>query len=209
MDSKRIATLSVPIVVVVIIDQLTKHWIRLSPEWHNWEVIPGWLAFHYTQNPGMALGMRWASTEVISMIAIIATLGILGYVVYNRNNANLGYLLCMGLILGGAIGNIIDRLLMAQIEQYGGVLEGHVVDFIHFNLEISGYPVFPYIFNVADIAISVAIISMLLFHKKVMPVEPQSAAEEGLQPESLSSQPTTASRSSEQEVSGSDREQPQ
>ncbi|HLR33138.1 MAG TPA: signal peptidase II [Fodinibius sp.] len=179
MDRKKIATLTVPIVVVVILDQLTKHWIRLSPEWQYWEIIPGWLAFHYTQNPGMAMGMRWASTEIISIVAIIATLGILSYVVYNRNEANTGYLLCMGLILGGAIGNIIDRLVMARIEQYGGILEGHVVDFIHFNLEISGYPVFPYIFNVADIAISVAIISMLIFHNRIMPAGPKEQAARG------------------------------
>lgn len=179
MNNQKIATLTVPIFIVVILDQLTKHWIRLSPEWQNWEIIPGWLAFHYTQNPGMALGMRWASTETVSVIAIIATLGILGYVVYNRNSANKGYLLCMGLILGGAIGNIIDRLMMGYIGQYGGILEGHVVDFIHFNLEIGDYAVFPYIFNVADIAISTAIVSMLVFHNKIMPVEEDSSSAPG------------------------------
>lgn len=171
MNNKKITALVIPALLVVVLDQLSKHWIRLSPEWQNWEPIPGWLAFHYTQNPGMALGMQWASTEVISVVAIIATLSILGYVIYNRHNANMGYLFCMGLILGGAFGNIIDRLVMAKIGQYGGVLEGHVVDFIHFNLEVGGYAVFPYIFNVADIAISTAIISMLVFHKKIMPVE--------------------------------------
>jgi signal peptidase II len=171
LNNKKITALAIPALLVVVLDQLSKHWIRLSPEWQNWELIPGWLAFHYTQNPGMALGMQWASTEVISVVAIIATLSILGYVIYNRHNANRGYLFCMGLILGGAFGNIIDRLVMAKIGQYGGVLEGHVVDFIHFNLEIGGYAVFPYIFNVADIAISTAIISMLVFHQKIMPVE--------------------------------------
>lgn len=175
MDKRKFTVLTVPILVVVILDQLTKHWIRLSPEWQNWDVIPGWLAFHYTQNPGMALGMRWASTEVISIVAIIATISILAYVIYNRHSTNLGYMFCMGLILGGAFGNIIDRLIMARIGQYGGVLEGHVVDFIYFNLEVWGYRVFPYIFNVADIAISVAIISMLVFHKKIMPVEEQDS----------------------------------
>ncbi|GAA5522355.1 signal peptidase II [Aliifodinibius salicampi] len=179
MNNKKITALAIPALLVVVLDQLSKHWIRLSPEWQNWELIPGWLAFHYTQNPGMALGMQWASTEVISVVAIIATLSILGYVIYNRHNANRGYLFCMGLILGGAFGNIIDRLVMAKIGQYGGVLEGHVVDFIHFNLEIGGFAVFPYIFNVADIAISTAIISMLVFHQKVMPVEESNKKLEG------------------------------
>jgi signal peptidase II len=169
LNNRKLTALAAPAVIVVILDQLTKYWIRLSPSWQHFEIIPGWLAFHYTENPGMALGMRWASTEVISMIAIVATIGILSYVLYNRNDATKGYLFCMGLVLGGAFGNIIDRLFMARIQSYGGILQGHVVDFIHFTLTIDGYPVFPYIFNVADIAISTAIISMLLFHKKIMP----------------------------------------
>jgi signal peptidase II len=169
LKRRKLTALTVPVIVIVVLDQLTKHWVRLSPSWHNADIIPGWLAFHYTQNPGMALGMRWASTEVISGIAILATIGILSYVLYNRRNATTGYLFCMGLVLGGAVGNIIDRLLMGYLGSYGGLLQGHVVDFIHFNLTINGYPVFPYIFNVADIAISTAIITMLVFHRKIMP----------------------------------------
>lgn len=196
MNRNKLTALTVPVFVIVILDQLTKHWIRLSPRWHDWEVIPGWLAFNYTQNPGMALGMRWASTEVISVIAIVATLGILTYVLYNRDNANNAYLFCMGLVLGGALGNIIDRLIMARLESYGGILEGHVVDFIHFNLTINGYPVFPYIFNVADIAISTAIIFMLVFHKKIMPTDEVEEIEE--------KQPIPPQPSSELEFSSDD-----
>ncbi len=119
----------------------------------------------------MALGMDWFSTPVISVIAIIATIGILAYILNTMHRANKGYLFCMGLVLGGAFGNIIDRLIMAKIESYGGILDGHVIDFIHFNLTISGYPVFPYIFNVADIAISTAIISLLIFNRRILPEE--------------------------------------
>lgn len=178
MNRSKVTALAVPAIIVVVLDQLTKHWVRLSPNLHHWDIIPGWLSFNYTQNPGMALGMRWASTEVISVIAIIATIGILTYVLYNRHQATIAYLFCMGLVLGGALGNIIDRLVMAHLESYGGVLQGHVVDFIHFDLVVSGYPVFPYIFNVADIAISTAIISMIVFHKKVMPEQYTSADKE-------------------------------
>lgn len=169
MNNQKLTALVFPAIIVVALDQITKYWIRLSPGWQNFDIIPGWLAFHYTENPGMALGMRWASTEVISVIAIVATIGILTYVIYNRKEATTGYLVCMGLVLGGACGNIIDRLFMARIQSYGGFLQGHVVDFIHFTLRINGYPVFPYIFNVADISISTAIIAMLIFHKKIMP----------------------------------------
>lgn len=155
----------------MVLDQFTKHLVRISPGLQNWEILPGWLAFHYTQNPGMALGMDWATTPIISIIAILATIGILVYIVRTIDRANMGYLACMGLVLGGAFGNIIDRLIMGYVESYGGLLEGHVIDFIHFTLRIDGYPVFPYIFNVADIAISTAIITLLLFHRSILPVE--------------------------------------
>lgn len=135
------------------------------------EIIEGWLAFNFTKNPGMALGMDWLSTPVISVIAITATIGIVVYILFTLNKANYAYLACMGLIVGGALGNISDRIFMAIKGGYGGVLEGHVVDFIHFTLTIGDWAVFPYIFNVADVAISTSIIILLIFHKRIMPVD--------------------------------------
>jgi len=177
LKTKKLLILSVPALIIWIIDQLTKHWVRSSLELHRFEIIEGWLAFNYTQNPGMALGMDWISTPTISIIAILATIIILTYILKTLHHANLPYLFCMSLILGGALGNITDRLIMGYIEGYGGVLDGHVIDFIHFTLTISGTPVFPYIFNVADIAISTSIITMLVFHKKIMPVEERKSDE--------------------------------
>lgn len=176
LNKHKLFALLTPAVVVVILDQITKQLVRTTPELQNWDVIPGWLAFNYTQNPGMALGMDWFSTPVISAIAIVATIGILIYILRTMERAKKGYLFCMGLVLGGALGNIIDRLIMAKIESYGGLLDGHVIDFIHFNLTVNGYPVFPYIFNVADIAISTAIISLLVFNKRILPTEDEEGA---------------------------------
>lgn len=125
----------------------------------------------------MAMGMDWLSTPTISVVAILATIGILVYILKTLPKANFLYLLCMGLIVGGALGNITDRLFMGVVGGYGGVLEGHVVDFIHFNLTIGDTPVFPYIFNVADVAISTAIIAMLVFHKRILPEEVKDEGE--------------------------------
>jgi len=175
---KKLTALFVPAVIVVIIDQITKFEVRTDPTLHYYEIIEGWLAFNFTKNPGMALGMDWLSTPVISTIAIFATIVILGYILFNLSSANLGYLVCMGLIVGGALGNIVDRIFMGIIGGYGGVLDGHVVDFIHFTLRINDWPVFPYIFNVADMAISTSIIVLLLFHKKLMP-EPEKNDDSG------------------------------
>lgn len=180
---KKLATLFTPILFVLILDQVSKYLVRTTPELQRLDIIEGWLAFNFTKNPGMALGMDWLSTPVISSIAIVATIGILFYVLFNLGQATYAYLVCMGLILGGALGNIMDRIFMGIIGGYGGVLDGHVVDFIHFNLEIGETPVFPYIFNVADVAISTSIIILLLFHKKIMPVEDRADIPEENQPD--------------------------
>lgn len=127
----------------------------------------------------MAMGMDWLSTRTISLVAIVATVAIIAYIIYTLKKANYAYLTCMGLIIGGALGNIYDRIFMALAGGYGGVLDGHVVDFIHFTLTIGNTPVFPYIFNVADVAISTSIIIMLLFHKKIMPVEEGKEEQDG------------------------------
>ena len=122
----------------------------------------------------MAMGIDILPTYVISMISITATIGIFTYLVWTLKQAGLGYLFFMGLVLGGALGNITDRLIMGYIEGYGGLLDGHVVDFIYFSLRINDWTVFPYIFNVADIAISVSIITLLIFGKYLLPEDPKA-----------------------------------
>jgi len=169
LRNKKLLTLLIPVFIVLVLDQLTKYIVRTNAGLHRVDVVDGWLALNFTKNPGMAMGMDWLSTPVISIIAIIATIAIFVYILYTMKQANFAYLICMGLILGGALGNITDRIFMAIVGGYGGVLDGHVVDFIHFNLTIGNTPVFPYIFNVADIAITTSIIAMLLFHKRIMP----------------------------------------
>lgn len=177
--TKKLLFLFVPAAVVLIVDQITKQLVYRNPELHYVELIEGWLALNFTKNPGMAMGMDWLSTPVISVIAIVATIAIVTYILLTLKRANIAYLLCMGLIIGGALGNITDRFIMGYIGGYGGMLHGHVVDFIHFTATIGSTPVFPYIFNVADIAISTSIIVLLVFHRRIMPEEerPEQAPE--------------------------------
>lgn len=169
--AKKILVFFVPVVIVIVLDQISKYLVRTNSTLHRLDLIEGWLAFNFTKNPGMALGMDWLSTPTISTIAIIATIGITTYILLTLNKAGYAYLICMGLIVGGALGNIMDRIFMGIVGGYGGILDGHVVDFIHFYLKIGDFSVFPYIFNVADIAISTSIITLLIFHKSIMPLE--------------------------------------
>lgn len=178
LRNKKLLLLFSPALIVLVIDQITKQLVYNNPGLQRVNIIDGWLALNFTKNPGMAMGMDFLPTIGISIVAIIATIGIVTYILYTLESANFAYLLCMGLIIGGALGNITDRFIMGIIGGYGGVLEGHVVDFIHFNLTIGDWAVFPYIFNVADIAISTAIITMLVFHKRILPVEEEKATED-------------------------------
>lgn len=178
LRNKKLLLLFSPALIVLVIDQITKQLVYNNPGLQRVNLIDGWLALNFTKNPGMAMGMDFLPTIGISIVAIIATIGIVTYILYTLESANFAYLLCMGLIIGGALGNITDRFIMGIIGGYGGVLEGHVVDFIHFNLTIGDWAVFPYIFNVADIAISTAIITMLVFHKRILPVEEEKATED-------------------------------
>ena len=171
MNRTKLVALLAPAGIVLILDQITKYIIRTSPELQNKSLIEGWLRLYYTQNPGMAMGIDWLPTIVVSSIAVLAVTGILIYILRSIDQATTGYLVLMGLILGGAFGNISDRIFMGYVEGNGGVLEGHVVDFIYFSLQIKDWTVFPYIFNVADIGISVSIISLFIFSKKLIPKE--------------------------------------
>jgi signal peptidase II len=176
LQSKKILTFFLPALVVIGFDRFTKYLVRTTPAMQHWTVAPGWLNFHYTQNPGMAMGFHripvlniHISTVAVSIISIIATVAIIVYVLYTIVNARLGFLFFMGMIVGGAIGNIIDRLIMAYIGGYGGIFQGHVVDFIQFSAMINGYLVFPYIFNFADASITTAIIALLIFNRQLLP----------------------------------------
>lgn len=156
---------------VIALDQWSKYVVRTDINWQYFDVIQGWFAFHYTQNPGMALGIDILPTKVIGYITVLAIFGISIYLIRLLKSANLGQVICFGLIIGGALGNIFDRMFIAMIQGRGGFMDGHVVDFLHFTLKINNWDVFPYIFNVADVAISCSVILMLVFYKYLMPDE--------------------------------------
>lgn len=166
------------VIMVAIIDQITKWWVRTTPEIHREVLIEGMLKLHLTSNPGMAMGISWAPTWVISLVAILASGAIIWYTFSLLRVAPLGFMIAMGLIIGGAIGNILDRMYMGYVDGYGGLLSGHVVDFIYFNYIwpewmpfVGGSVAFPYIFNMADVAISVAVIVLIGGAKWLLPQE--------------------------------------
>jgi signal peptidase II len=104
------------------------------------EVVPGVLNLTFVRNPGAAFGLGTGLTWLLSGIAIVVVGVVLRMAGRLRDRA---WAVALGLLLGGAVGNLVDRLLRQP-----GPMRGHVVDF----LQLPNWPVF----NVADSAICVA-----------------------------------------------------
>lgn len=103
------------------------------------ELAGGLLTLRLVRNPGAAFGLAGGATVVFSLVAIVVVVAILRTA---RKLGSSGWALALGLVLGGAVGNLTDRLVRDP-----GPLRGHVVDF----LELPNWPVF----NLADTAICV------------------------------------------------------
>ncbi len=140
-------------IVVIVLDQWTKALVVMHlspPESKSVSVVGQYLLFYYIQNSGAAFSML-QNTAVLVILITVAML-VVGYI-YLRvlNNGPLYYKVIFGLIIGGALGNVIDRI-------HNG---GYVVDFIAFRIpQINFYFA---IFNVADACITIGVILLLVF----------------------------------------------
>ena len=135
--------------LIIVIDQLTKAWIISGLDLREIGRVPVWppiFNFTWVENRGVSFGLfgdgsaRW----MLSIFSIVVA-GILGWWALKADRRLL--VSAIGLIMGGAIGNVIDRIRF-----------GFVVDFLDF----SGTGVFPWVFNVADSAITVGVILLIL-----------------------------------------------
>lgn len=129
-------------VAVVVLDQLTKHLLESSlQEGSERKLIPG-VALVNTRNRGIAFGVDPGSNAIVSVVIGLALLALLVYFLRNATRPLLW--LPTGLLFGGAIGNIVDR-----------IREGAVTDFIKLPL---GWPPF----NLADASITIGVIILIL-----------------------------------------------
>jgi signal peptidase II len=131
--------------VVVVVDQLTKTWAVRHLVDHDDDII-GSLRLNLAHNTGMAFSRGTGLGPVIGVLALLVVVGLL--VSIGRESSAL-YTPAVGLIVGGALGNVIDRLFRAP-----GGFRGGVVDFI----DLQWWP----IFNVADICVTVGGALLLL-----------------------------------------------
>jgi signal peptidase II len=136
---------------IFVLDQLTKLWIAyaLGPgaDRHSVEIAGDWVRLSYTTNTGAAFGFLPSGSALFTVIAVVAV-PVIWY--FNRTMRPRSVLtrVCMGGLLGGALGNLTDRLR-----------HGYVVDFIDAGVGTLRWPAF----NVADSAFVLGVIALSLY----------------------------------------------
>ncbi|HYD28244.1 signal peptidase II [Brevundimonas sp.] len=135
---------------IIVVDQLTKAWVLqgVPVAYEGWvaDVLPPVFRISLVHNEGVSFGLFGdGSARWMLSIFSIAVAGVLGWWALKADRRLL--VTSIGLIMGGAIGNVIDRIRF-----------GFVVDFLDF----SGTGFFPWVFNVADSAITVGVILLIL-----------------------------------------------
>lgn len=167
---------------VLLADQALKTWIKTNMYLgQEYKIFGDWFIIHFTENNGMAFGLEFGGEFgklALSLFRIIAVIGI-GYVLHEliKRKYHRGLILNVALIFAGALGNIIDSVFYGLIYKYETLLHGRVVDMFYFPIIDSHFPTwFPFwggeelvffrpVFNIADAAISIGVIAILIFQK--------------------------------------------
>lgn len=168
--------------IVVIVDQLTKlkvkgikiPFLNLNIEGmtlgSSKQVFGNFFKITFIENPGMAFGIELGGKLTLSIFTLFATFLII-YFIYKNRNESLYLRIALGFILGGALGNLIDRIFYGAVFGYAPLFYGKVVDFFHFNIpdfNIFGKAFYSWpIFNVADISVTAGFIMILLGYNKI------------------------------------------
>ena len=195
-ESNRISTKGMAMIIIIavlLVDQLTKIWVKTHMHLHECIDITGWFKILFVENNGMAYGMELLGGKLVLSLFRIVAISVLAYYLYKevKRNANRLYVACVAMVWAGAVGNLIDSVFYGMIfnaaspfyvsyfvpfgQGYAPMLMGKVVDMLHFPLIETHYPewvpwvggnefvFFSPVFNVADACISVGFVMALLF----------------------------------------------
>jgi len=191
--------------LVIILDQATKMWVHFQMDFGSpgqIQILGDWFKLHYTTNPGMAFGMELGTEYgkmILTSFRLVAMVGI-GYYLYYliQKNTHAGYIWSIALILGGAIGNLVDSVFYgvwldnAPYNAPTPWFHGQVVDMFYFNIWEGyipewvpiwggGYTALWPIFNVADASIFIGVALILIFQNRFFP-EVKTESKEATEP---------------------------
>jgi signal peptidase II len=191
---KRLWYAALAVVVLLLVDQASKVWVKTGMQLYSSIEITSWFKIYYTENPGMAFGIQLIDTNILTIFRI-AIVGAFGYFIIKlaKRGFKQGFIICLSLILAGALGNIIDCVFYGVIfdSSYGQIatllpegggystfLHGKVVDMLYFPLIETTWPTwipvwggqdfvfFRPIFNIADSSICVSVFILLIFYRR-------------------------------------------
>ena len=186
------------VMLLLILDQALKIWIKTHLQLHESIEITPWFYLYFTENPGMAFGIEVIGKLFLTLFRIVAV-GFIGYFLYKlvKEQYKFGFIACVSLVLAGALGNIFDSVFygvvfdhsfgqvatfMPEGGGYGEWLHGKVVDMFYFPLIDTILPdwvpvwggehfvFFRPIFNLADSAICVGVFLLLIFYRHTLTV---------------------------------------
>lgn len=186
---------------VIVIDQIVKIAIKTHMSLYEQIDVASWFKIFFVENRGMAFGMSFIGTSILSAFRIVAVVAFVYLLaVLCRRKYPIGLVACVSLVVAGALGNIIDNCFYGMCfseslpyyfpaeyvgwgNGYSSFLSGKVVDMFYFPFFtwpdwmplVGGDVFFGAVFNIADAAISCGAVAILIFYNKYLTTKGKKA----------------------------------
>ena len=180
--------------LAIIADQVIKIAVKASMQLGEGIMVFGdWFQIRFIENNGMAFGMELFGKLFLTSFRMVAVCFLIYYLALILRDVRrpLGYVVCIAMVLAGALGNLVDCLFYGEIfssswgqvaefvpwgSGYGSFMEGRVVDMFYFPLFtwpdwvplVGGDIFFGPVFNFADACISCSVVALLIFYRDII-----------------------------------------
>ena len=180
--------------LAIVADQVIKIAVKTSMQLGEGIMVFGeWFQIRFIENNGMAFGMELFGKLFLTSFRMVAVCFLIYYLVTLLRSAQkpFGYVICIAMVLAGALGNLVDCLFYGEIfssslgqvatfvpwgEGYASLMQGRVVDMFYFPLFtwpdwlplVGGDIFFAPVFNFADACISCSVVALLIFYRDII-----------------------------------------